>query len=363
MCVTVLVMFTCAAMQGFNHHVEEDARMLIEYTSRAHAWFDESTKLVDRSDQRRQFYNRSDSIGVETVGVETDCMRQMHLVTEEIQDQLKQTVFPDNPHTTTSTSSSLGGGPLWDRLEQLRKSYCPVELALALNTNIRQSAGQIAQQINSLDLKRDALHLKFKVQKDGQYSDDFDSVHANHSVDSLLKDGQRQHVARHMETLAEKNTATKWQGQFNHLKADLRRQLQHQCGSSDEIFQAAISDVKLRCQITALRTSTGVLHEESERIENLIQSRERRMHQLKQKHQRIQHFRNIMDDKNAIIQNLLREHARTLDDVGIAAAEVSPHRCAVPYGLDSRVFATLLTKAWWLTCDDHHTGTTSILGQ
>ena len=254
---------------------------------------------------------------------------------------------------SASSNGAAGASPvtaaIWAALERLHSEHGPHELGRALHDVVLRATLQIQRDTNEVDVGADAAALKFvqggnegvggtpTAATDGGdgsngYTDHAPQLADSTSVQQLLRDGQREHVALHMAAEHELNIAAVLAAEVDAVASELHAELVAQSqgtasSAGASVADAAWSALKLAAETAAIEEALATLSEEASRLQSLADSRQQQQRALKATYRQMQGFRELTAAKHAVIQELLR--AQPSSAAGLSqAADVVAHAAA-----------------------------------
>lgn len=198
---------------------------------------------------------------------------------------------------------------LWTGVEKILSQHPPKDVLTSLSRIAQDSAISLRELTDRIDLKQDALELKFKYENSGKLTDTSSPPSVLQSVHQLIQEGQAAHFQRFIESEKGLNEVWKGRKRLETLQQEMESILVSRYKDSPGNVELARELNRIELELVACRASLEYYKTAVNELTDDKNERQRAKEILHMKHKKIQDFEKLAESKQSLIQALVKQNS------------------------------------------------------
>ncbi|XP_068734248.1 HAUS augmin-like complex subunit 5 isoform X2 [Montipora capricornis] len=198
---------------------------------------------------------------------------------------------------------------LWTGVEKILSQHPPKDVLTSLSRIAQDSAISLRELTDRIDLKQDALELKFKYENSGKLTDTSSPPSVLQSVHQLIQEGQAAHFQRFIESEKGLNEVWKGRKRLETLQQEMESILVSRYKDWPGNVELARELNRIELELVACRASLEYYKTAVNELTDDKNERQRAKEILHMKHKKIQDFEKLAESKQSLIQALVKQNS------------------------------------------------------
>lgn len=243
-------------------------------------------------------------------GLESACTRSVRESCEKIGSFLHEVVKAEEQtgRVDDGTQRKIKE-QLWTGVEKILSQHPPKDVLTSLSRIAQDSAISLRELTDRIDLKQDALELKFKYENSGKLTDTSSPPSVLQSVHQLIQEGQAAHFQRFIESEKGLNEVWKGRKRLETLQQEMESILVSRYKDSPGNVELARELNRIELELVACRASLEYYKTAVNELTDDKNERQRAKEILHMKHKKIQDFEKLAESKQSLIQALVKQNS------------------------------------------------------
>ncbi|XP_071842146.1 uncharacterized protein [Apostichopus japonicus] len=265
------------------------------------------TDLANKSSQEMLLFSkeRLDSCGNQEDVLETACTKQVREVCKCIQHYFLDVL---QNKSTDQEAIKEKNGELWERIEETVQSNSAEEIIKSLMIITNETAAQLNQRTNQINIKQDVERLRFKFESGQGYVDISPGRSELKSVQQLITEKQLVHIQRFMEGEKNRTLTAKMNNQLNHMVMQMEQKFNERFTNCPGELELAKTLFQAELNLVATSAAVKMLKVQQENLQEQAAVSKEEQEALFDKYRQIQDFQKLTDRKQSLIQVLITEN-------------------------------------------------------
>lgn len=243
-------------------------------------------------------------------GLESACTRSVRESCEKIGSYLQEVCKADEESGRVQDGSQRRiKEQLWTGVEKILSQHSSRDILASLCRIAQDSAISLRELTDRIDLKQDALELKFKYENSGKLTDTSSPPSVLQSVHQLIQKGQASHFQRFIESEKGLNEAWKGRKELQRLQREMEAVLISRYKDVPGNVELARELNHAELELVACRASLEYYKAAMNELTNDRNERQRTKEILHMKHKKIQDFEKLAESKQSLIQALVKQNS------------------------------------------------------
>ncbi|PIK60755.1 hypothetical protein BSL78_02319 [Apostichopus japonicus] len=248
---------------------------------------------------------RLDSCGNQEDVLETACTKQVREVCKCIQHYFLDVL---QNKSTDQEAIKEKNGELWERIEETVQSNSAEEIIKSLMIITDETAAQLNQRTNQINIKQDVERLRFKFESGQGYVDISPGRSELKSVQQLITEKQLVHIQRFMEGEKNRTLTAKMNNQLNHMVMQMEQKFNERFTNRPGELELAKTLFQAELNLVATSAAVKMLKVQQENLQEQAAVSKEEQEALFDKYRQIQDFQKLTDRKQSLIQVLITEN-------------------------------------------------------
>lgn len=299
-----------ALLEAFCTKSEDLGAQYTEYTKCINNRLNSARELAQKSLEPEQFYSREthgqSTDHTDITALETACCKTVRECCESIgsflQEALKGTFGTDKTEFTRRKE------PIWQQVEAVTSEFSADQIVNALMTNTQLSTLVTKDMTAHVDIRRDALNLRFKYEPSGEVRDLAAPPSLLKSVSQILQERTKEHFLKFMICQKYTNEARNLEQNLNNIRLQIDKRIQKLFAQKNSDLQVSRTLIEAEIELKGYISALHCLTTETEKLKDMAQRSYRERQDLYSKHHKIQEFKELTDKKQNLIQVLVKQN-------------------------------------------------------
>nr|XP_054760038.1 uncharacterized protein LOC129266228 [Lytechinus pictus] len=300
-----------ALLKQFSTDCKADAARYLEYRKRLEGRLQQfkpsGSNEGSRSDQR-YFSRHGTKRGERTDSptLETACTKTVRDACSEITVFLREMLqgkYSNNQQSLQSTKDKI-----WTEIEKVMAENPPQDVLQSLATITLETTHDLRQMTTGIDIKKDAEELRFRYESGALYQDTSTGPSQLQSVHQMIEEKQASHIHTFMEAEKSRNRAWKLDKQLVDTTAAVDGKLAAMFSNNPGALELARKLFSTELEASSANAALQCLRSLKNDLSEVAATEGQVKEALYAKHQKIQDFKGLSDQKQNLIQVLVRQN-------------------------------------------------------
>ncbi|XP_052804766.1 HAUS augmin-like complex subunit 5 isoform X3 [Mya arenaria] len=214
--------------------------------------------------------------------------------------------------------------PLWQKVEQVCGTFSADQILTGLLTHTVDTTAALRSLTSKVDIRRDAQKLRFKYDG-GEVRDLSRQPSLYKSVHQLLQERNKEHFLSFVQCQKSVNDARNLEQSVSMVKSRIEKKLHKLFSQKSTDLKLARTLVDVEVEVDGQRAALHSLTQETEALKVVVEKSIQQRQEIFAKHHRIQEFQDITDQKQGVIQVLVKQNMNAQSRLEEQLAEISDY--------------------------------------